>query len=104
MENTQNIHPTYANISHTPLNVDDHIYSHSTDKANSLNDYFTEQSSLDDTHVSLATDLQLPDYLLDSVTATPYAIESNLSSLQLGKAAGLDTDNNRFLKKIMDVI
>ena len=42
---------------------DDHIYSDSTDKSN-----VTEQSPLDDTHASLLTDPQLPDYILDSDT------------------------------------
>ena len=63
--------------------VDCHIYSDSTDK-----------SSLDDRHASLPTELHLPDYIPDSFTVTPYAVESILSSLHLGKAAGPDVINN----------
>ena len=39
-------------------------------------------------YVSLATEFHLPDYILDSITVNTYAVESILSPLQLGKAAG----------------
>ena len=48
-----------------PLIVDGHIYSDSADKANLFKDYFTEQSSLDDTYADLPTELHLPDYIRD---------------------------------------
>ena len=89
---------------HTPLIVDGHIYSESTDKANIFKNYFTEHSSLNDRYASLPTDLHLPDYILHSITITPYAVESILSSLQLGKAAGPDIINNRILKELKDVL
>ena len=63
---------------HTPLIVDGHIYSESTDKANIFKNYFTEHSSLDNRHASLPTELHLPDYILYSITVTPYAVESSV--------------------------
>ena len=64
---TQNIHPY-------------HLYSSSTDKAYILNDYFTKQSSLDDTHASLPTDIHIPDYILDLITVTSYVLNLFLHS------------------------
>ena len=71
---------------------------------NIFNNYFTEQSSLDDTYASLPTELHLPDYILDSITLTSYAVEPTLSSLQLGKATGPDVNNNIILKELKDVL
>ena len=45
-----------------PLNVNGDIYSDNTDKATILNDYFTEQSSLDDSNANLPVDLNIPDF------------------------------------------
>ena len=63
-----------------------------------------KQSSLYDTYASLPTELHIPDYILDSLTVTPYAVESILSYLQLEKAAGPDGINNRILKELKDVL
>ena len=49
-----------------PLNVNSDIYSDNTDKATKLNDYFTEQSSLDDSNANLPADLNIPDFTLNS--------------------------------------
>ena len=89
-----------------PLIVDSYIYSDSTDKANVLNDSFTEQSSRDDRYAPLPTEFHLPDYMyiLDSITVTPYDVESIISSLQLGKATGHDVINNIILEVLKDVL
>ena len=44
----------------------------------------------------------MPAHVFDSITVTSADVESTLKSLQLGKAAGSDAINNRFLKELAD--
>ena len=83
-----------------PLNVNGDIYSDNTDKATILNDYFTEQSSLDDSNANLPADLNIPDFTLNSISITANEVESVLKALQTGKASGPDAINNRILKEL----
>ena len=64
-------------------------------KATILNDYFTEQSSLDDSNANLPAD---PNFTLNSISITANEVESVLKALQKGKASGPDAINNRILK------
>ena len=77
----------------SPLIVNDHIYSYSTDELNILNDYFIEQSSRDETCAFPSSELCLPDYIHDLITVTPKVVKSTLSSLLLVYAAGSDAFN-----------
>ena len=81
------------------LNVNGDIYSDNTDKATILNDYFTEQSSLDDSNANLPADLNIPDFTLNSISITANEVESVLKALQTGKASGPDAINNIILKR-----
>ena len=83
-----------------PLIKDDVTFEDDIDKANILNDYFADQTSLDETHANLPPDP--PDNLphFDSVTVTPEEVELTLRSLSTGKAAGPDGINNRLLKEL----
>ena len=76
------------------------MYSDDTDKATILNDYFTEQSSLDDSNANLPADLNIPDFTLNSISITANEVESVLKALQTGKASGPDAINNRILKEL----
>ena len=87
------MHP-YLLSSIPPLNINGDIYSDYTDKASILNDYFTEQSSLDDSNANLSADLKIPDFALNSISITAYDVESVLKALQNGKASGPDAINN----------
>ena len=71
-----------------------------TDKATILNDYFTEQSSLDDSNANLPADLNIQDFTLNSISITTNEVESVLKALQTGKASGPDAINNRILKEL----
>ena len=83
-----------------PLNADDVILDDDTDKANLLNDYFTQQTSLDDTHTSLlATPLENTN-TLSSVIITQDEVHETLNSLNVGKAVGPDSISNRLLKEL----
>ena len=75
----------------SPLNVNVDIYSDNTDKASILNDYFTEQSSLDDSYANL----NIPDLTLNSISTKANEVEPVLKALQTDKASGPDAINNR---------
>lgn len=83
-----------------PLNKNGSIFSDDTDKANLLNNFFVEQSILDETGATLPpSDFDRP-HLLDSINVTPAEVEIVLRSLKLGKASGPDLINNRLLKEL----
>ena len=65
-----------------------------------INDYFTVQSSLDDSDANLPADLNIPDFSLNSISITANEVESVLKALQTGKASGPDAINNRILKEL----
>ena len=83
-----------------PLSKDGTIYSDDIDKANVLNDFFVDQTFLDDSTASLPQTVNVPDYNLDSLNISREEVESTLKSLPLGKAAGPDLINNRILKEL----
>ena len=69
--------------------------------ANILNDYFTEQSSLDDSNANLPAYLNIPDFTLNSISIAAYEVESVLKAFQTGKASGPDAINNIILKQLV---
>ena len=83
-----------------PLVKDDIVHSDETEKANILNDFFAEQTVLNEINASLPADSPQPPYGLDSLSTTPQEVEMILKSLKLGKAAGPDSINNRILKEL----
>lgn len=83
-----------------PLNKGGTTYSDDLSKANILNEYFTEQALLDESHVTLPLTNNIPPSILDTISVTPEEVKLTLQSLQTGKAAGPDTINNRILKAL----
>ena len=83
-----------------PLCKDDVIYSDPNDKANIVNIFFTEQTTLDDSNASLSPTILIPAFTLSSVSTTSLEVESIFKSLKTGKAAGPDCINNRLLKEV----
>ena len=77
------------------------IYTDEQDKANLLNNYFKEQTLLDDSNAELPA---LPPYniesTLNSIILTPLEVESVLKSLPIGKASGPYGLSNRILKEL----
>ena len=78
-----------ATFSDPPLESNGSIYTDDQDKANLLNNYFKEQTFLDDGHA------ELPDLLaynvafnLESIIFTPLEVESVPKSLSVDKASG----------------
>ena len=81
-----------------PLNREGIIYCNDNDKANILNQYFIEQTVIEEENATLPTTLPLPAHKFDSITVTSDDVDQRLKILQLGKAAGPDAINNRILK------
>ncbi|MES9992770.1 MAG: endonuclease/exonuclease/phosphatase family protein, partial [Candidatus Thiodiazotropha sp.] len=83
-----------------PLNRDGVIYCNDSEKSNILNAYFVEQTIIEEDNATLPPTLPLPTHKLDSISVTPDEVQLTLNSLQLGKAAGPDSINNRLLKEL----
>ncbi|MCG7869675.1 MAG: endonuclease/exonuclease/phosphatase family protein [Candidatus Thiodiazotropha taylori] len=83
-----------------PLKVDGIVVEEDLEKATALNDYFTEQTILDDTHASLPATPPADFHSLSSIVITPDEVQSVLQSLTIGKAAGPDSISNRLLKEL----
>ena len=94
------ISPNRSN-SFPPLDNDGQIITDDVDKANALNDYFRDQTLIND------TDVEVPDVIrhnvpqeLRSLVLTPAETEVILKSLSIGKAAGPDGISNRILREL----
>ena len=83
-----------------PLNKNGQIYTEEKEKANILNNFFTEQTLLDDSQATLPQTVENTTYKLDSIIVTPEEVRDTLKSLPIGKAAGPDLINNRLLKTL----
>ncbi len=86
----------FSSVSIPPLQSGDDIVSDASSKANVLNDYFRDQTLLDDTQSPPLPDL--PDLLhlpMDSITISPDEVLDVLKAVPIGKACGPDAINNR---------
>ena len=82
------------------LEKDGRVYNDDTDKANLLNNFFRDQTLLDDTNAQVPHIDCNVDNLLSNLVITPTEVESVLKNLPLGKAVGSDDINNRTLKEL----
>ena len=83
-----------------PTLVDNGIhYTHDTDKAELLNNYFVSQSVLPASDVALPPFYYLTPARLDQIAVTPEAVKKILLSLDTSKAVGPDQIGNRILKE-----
>lgn len=83
------------------LEKDGRIYSDDTEKANLLNNFFRDQTILDDRNANVPNIENYVDGItLSSLVITPLEVESVMKSLPLGKAVGPDGINNRILREI----
>ena len=80
------------------LGKDGCVYSDDTDKVNILNNFFRNQTLLDDSNTRVPNIACYVYNILSSLTITPPEVESVLKSLPLGKAVGPDGINNRILR------
>ena len=91
------ITPTF-NSNIPPLESNGHVFTDEYEKANIFNNYFKNQTILDDTNAVLP-EIPPPSYntQLSGIVLTPLEVESVLKTLKTGKASGL---NNRILKEL----
>ena len=84
-----------------PLQNNDSVSHDDLDKANILNDFFRDQTVIDESNADLP---QLDPYTINSnmysLHFSPAEIESVLKSLKTGKATGPDGMNNRILREL----
>ena len=82
-----------------PLQYHDSLFTENSDKANVFNDYFYEQTIIDDVNVNVPL-LEEPDKCMDNILLTPQDISDVLKKLKLGKAMGADLINNHVLREL----
>ncbi|XP_045161011.1 uncharacterized protein LOC123525918 [Mercenaria mercenaria] len=91
----------YSSSSIPPLSYYDKIIEDMPGKANLFNDFFVGQTRIDENSAPPLPHAQPVDHdLLVSITISPDEVISVLQSLQLGKAAGPDSINNRILREL----
>ena len=83
-----------------PVCKDDMVYTNENEKANILNQFFTEQTILDDSNATLPTVNHIPLHKLESISIPPQEVEDILKTLKTGKAAGPNSIDNRLLKEL----
>ena len=82
-----------------PLFHENAYISDTNEKANLINNFFAEQSVLDDHLATLPDSVDSGGPSLDSIVFTPTEVKDILNTLKLGKASGPDNVNNRILKE-----
>ena len=76
------------------------IYTEDKDKANILNTFFTDQTLLDESQVTLHQTVKNTTHKLDSIIVTHEEVRDTLKALPIGKSAGPDLINNGLLKEL----
>lgn len=89
-----------SNTAIPPLLHDGNYYSESSDKADILNDFFIQQTDIDDSNNTLPDDIFLENNALSNIVTTPDEVKSVLQNLKLGKSSGPDNINNKLLKEL----
>ncbi|MCG8047067.1 MAG: reverse transcriptase domain-containing protein, partial [Candidatus Thiodiazotropha endolucinida] len=85
-----------------PLKADNIIISDEKEKADLLNDYFTQQTILDELNASLPQAANTRHNKLESIIITSEDVKSILSTLPTGKASGPDLIGNKILKDLAE--
>ena len=104
MEDAEKFNKTTTTSHIPPLSKQGVIYSDNKDKAELLNEFFSEQNTLDNNNTPLPHMTSQSDNMLNSVQFTPYEVETVFMSLKTGKASGPDSINNRILKELSQAL
>ena len=94
------IKPTQSSLEIPALHQNGCYVSDSTEKANLLNEYFVQQTSLDERSATIPAMVNIIGPFLTNMNFTSLEVKSVLESLQLGKSSGPDGINNRILKEL----
>ena len=94
------IKPAQSSSEIPPLHQNGCYVSDSTEKANLLNEYFVQQTSLDERSATIPAMVNIIGPTLTNINFTSLEVKSVLESLQLGKSSGPNGINNRILKEL----
>ena len=83
-----------------PLQHNDSLLANDIDKANLLNNFFRDQTLVNDTNTVTPTIPSLNQNNLCEIVLTPLEVKEVLQSLSLGKAVGPDLINNIILREL----
>ncbi|MCG8113231.1 MAG: reverse transcriptase domain-containing protein, partial [Candidatus Thiodiazotropha taylori] len=83
-----------------PLKRGSTICSTECEKAEALNQYFAQQTELEESNAFLPDATHVSPFILESIISSPEEVASVLRALQTGKAAGPDSINNKLLKEL----
>ena len=89
-----------TNSSVPTLEKDSCVFSDDTEKANLLNDFFRDQTSLDGRNARVPDVEVYVGDILSTLVISPLEIESVMKSLSLGKAVGSDDINKCILREL----
>ena len=93
------IKPTQSSSEIPTLHQNGCYVSDSTEKANLLNEYFVQQTPLDERSATTPAMVNIIGPTLTNINFTSLEVKSVLESLQLGKSSGPDGINNRIFKR-----
>jgi hypothetical protein len=94
------IKPSTGSSTIPPLQDGDDLFEDEQCKADILNNYFRDQTILDENPTQIIEEEELSPHKLDSIVTAATEVESILQMLTLGKAPGPDGINNRVLKEL----
>lgn len=87
-----------------PLIIDDTVITEDTEKANAMNNYFAEQSTIDTSNLEIPNKEIPQDATLETISISALTVQSILQNLKINSACGPDNISPRVLKRTADVI
>ena len=94
------IKPGQSSLGIPPLHQNGCYVLDSTEKANLLNNYFVQQTALDERSATIPVMVNIIGPTFTDINFSPFEVKSVLESFQLGKSSGPDGINNRILKEL----
>ena len=99
MANFKIFYISFFKFFYTNIRTNGLISIDETDKANVLNDFFCDQTILDDQHAPIPNIDPYTDSTISLLVITPLEVESLMKCLPLGKAVDSDGINDRILRE-----
>ncbi len=93
-----------SNLQFPPVMANGTVLDQEIDIANAFNEYFTDQSQVDDPYRVMPNLPILCENTLDNLELTEAEVRDMLLSLDVGKAKGPDNISNRLLKSLAGVL
>ena len=87
-----------------PLEINGSVFTDDNEKANLLNDFFRDQTQIDQNNAVLPVLASFNGTPLRDILITPAEVQIILKSLPIGKASGPDEINNIILRELAEVL